>query len=52
VLAADLLSEVYGLRVESFVDPDTGIVRTEPRGKHHGRRTRVARTSLNEETDR
>jgi iron complex transport system ATP-binding protein len=38
VLAASLLSEVYGLRIEAFVDPDTGVVRTEPRGRHHGSR--------------
>jgi iron-chelate-transporting ATPase len=35
VLSTDLLSAVYGLRVEAFVDPGTGIVRTEPRGRHH-----------------
>lgn len=40
VMSAGLLSEVYGLRIESFVDPDSGVVRTEPRGRHHGLRTR------------
>jgi iron complex transport system ATP-binding protein len=35
VLSTDLLSAVYGLRIEAFVDPGTGIVRTEPRGRHH-----------------
>ena len=52
VMSADLLSEVYGLRIEAFVDPDSGVVRTEPRGKHHDRRGRVGRPSHNEETDR
>ncbi len=52
VLSADLLSEVYGLRIESFVDPDTGVVRTEPRGRHHDRRTSTGRTPHQEEIDR
>ena len=52
VMSADLLSEVYGLRIESFVDPDTGVVRTEPRGRHHDRCISAGRTSHNEETDR
>jgi iron complex transport system ATP-binding protein len=38
VMSASLLSDVYGLRIEAFVDPDTGVVRTEPRGRHHGSR--------------
>jgi len=38
VLTGALLSEVYGLRIEAVRDPDTGIVRTEPRGRHHHRR--------------
>src|SRR5688572_18734957 len=57
VMSADLLSEVYGLRIESVVDPDTGVVRTEPRGRHHDRRNRAGRTpqidpAHDEETDR
>jgi iron complex transport system ATP-binding protein len=52
VMSADLLSDVYGLRIESFVDPDTGVVRTEPRGKHHDRRISAGRTPHHEETDR
>ena len=44
VLTGDLLSEVYGLRIETLVDPDTGAVRAEPRGRHHRPRT-TARTS-------
>jgi iron complex transport system ATP-binding protein len=52
VMSADLLSEVYGLRVEAFVDPDTGVVRTEPRGRHHGLRNRAGRPSHHEDTHR
>jgi len=52
VMSADLLSEVYGLRIESFVDPDTGVVRTQPRGRYHDRRTSTGRTSHDKETDR
>src|SRR5687767_8031239 len=37
VMSADLLSEVYGLRIESLVDPDTGVVRTEPRWRYSDR---------------
>ena len=39
VMAGDLLSEVYGLTIETVVDPETGVVRTEPRGRHHRSRT-------------
>jgi iron-chelate-transporting ATPase len=49
VLTTELLSEVYGLRVETFVDPETGLVRTEPRGRHHDRRD-VRRSRQDEET--
>jgi iron-chelate-transporting ATPase len=52
VMSGDLLSEVYGLRIESVVDLDTGVVRTEPRGRHHGLRRSAGRTSNDEETDR
>jgi len=52
VMSADLLSEVYGLRIESLVDPDTGVVRTEPRGRHHGPRSRVGRRASDEDTNR
>jgi iron-chelate-transporting ATPase len=38
VMSGDLLSEVYGLRIETVVDPDSGLVRAEPRGRHHVRR--------------
>ncbi|GHG50552.1 ABC transporter ATP-binding protein [Flavimobilis marinus] len=34
VLRADLLSETYGLRIDVAVDPLTGLVRTEPIGRH------------------
>jgi len=50
VLTSGLLSEVYGLRIETFVDPDTGLVRTEPRGRHHDRRD--VRRSLPDEEAR
>lgn len=38
VLTADHLSEVYGLPIVATEDPETGLVRVEPRGKHHRRR--------------
>jgi ferric hydroxamate transport system ATP-binding protein len=38
-LVGEHLSEVYGIPIVSFVDPQTGAVRTEPRGRHHRRRT-------------
>jgi iron-chelate-transporting ATPase len=37
VMSGDLLSEVYGLRIETVIDPESGLVRTEPRGRHHSR---------------
>ncbi|NYG56717.1 ABC transporter ATP-binding protein [Nocardioides perillae] len=42
VLTGPLLSEVYGLRIEAVVDPGTGLVRCEPRGRHHERHARRA----------
>jgi iron-chelate-transporting ATPase len=42
VLAGDLLSEVYGIPIETVVDPATGTVRAEPRGRHHTRRKSTA----------
>ena len=42
VLSGDLLSEVYGLHIETVIDPGTGLVRTQPRGRHHRRRTSAA----------
>src|SRR5690606_20983155 len=42
VLTAEHLSEVYGLSVQVHVDPDTGYVRVEPRGRHHDRRLAAA----------
>ncbi|WP_299052101.1 ABC transporter ATP-binding protein [uncultured Nocardioides sp.] len=38
VLTGDLLSEVYGLEVHAHADPVSGLVRIEPRGRHHRRR--------------
>ena len=40
VMSGDLLSDVYGLTIETVVDPETGIVRTEPQGKHQRRHDR------------
>ena len=42
VLRADLLSETYGLRIDVSVDPLTGLVRTEPVGRHTARRAQPA----------
>jgi iron-chelate-transporting ATPase len=41
VLTADNLSEVYGFRIDTAVDADTGHVRVLPRGRHQ-RRERTA----------
>lgn len=38
VMTADTLSETYGLRIDVSVDPFTGLVRTEPVGRHTARR--------------
>jgi iron complex transport system ATP-binding protein len=38
VLTGDLLSEVYGLPIRTLRDPDTGVVRCEPRSRHRQRR--------------
>jgi ferric hydroxamate transport system ATP-binding protein len=38
VLTVKHLTEVYGLPIHVTVDPDTGLVRVEPRGRHHKRR--------------
>jgi len=37
VLTSENLSEVYGITIHATVDPETGAVRVEPRGRHHGR---------------
>ncbi|MCD4533977.1 ABC transporter ATP-binding protein [Nocardioides sp. cx-169] len=42
VLTGGLLSEVYGLPIATVIDPETGHVRTQPRGRHHRRRTPAA----------
>jgi len=39
VLTSELVTEVYGLPVDVTVDPVTGLVRTQPRGRHHLRHT-------------
>jgi iron-chelate-transporting ATPase len=38
VLDGTVLSEVYGIEISAVRDPETGTVRTEPRGRHHGAR--------------
>jgi iron complex transport system ATP-binding protein len=38
VLTSEHLSEVYGLPIHTTVDPESGAVRVEPRGRHHDRR--------------
>ncbi|MFY9712456.1 MAG: ABC transporter ATP-binding protein [Microbacterium sp.] len=37
VLTGENLSFVYGLRIDTAVDPESGLVRVIPRGRHHGR---------------
>ncbi|WP_353115088.1 ABC transporter ATP-binding protein [Microbacterium sp.] len=39
VLTGENLSHVYGLRIDTVLDADTGRVRVIPRGRHHARRT-------------
>ena len=38
VLTSENLSEVYGLRIDTVVDDETGLVRVLPRGRHQPRR--------------
>lgn len=38
VLTADRLSQTYGLRIDVRIDEATGLVRTEPVGRHSARR--------------
>ncbi|CAG7645297.1 ABC transporter ATP-binding protein [Actinacidiphila bryophytorum] len=40
VLAPDLLSEVYGIRIDVETDPSTGRLRTRAVGRHHTRSER------------
>ncbi|OIJ34530.1 ABC transporter ATP-binding protein [Microbacterium sp. LCT-H2] len=37
VLTGENLSHVYGLRIDTALDEETGLVRVRPRGRHHGR---------------
>jgi len=37
VLTGENLSHVYGLRIDTEIDEETGLVRVLPRGRHHGR---------------
>ncbi|HWS51018.1 MAG TPA: ABC transporter ATP-binding protein [Microbacterium sp.] len=41
VLTGENLSHVYGLRIETTVDPVTGRVHVQPQGRHHGRVRRL-----------
>jgi iron-chelate-transporting ATPase len=45
VLTPELLSEVYGIRIDVSVDDVTGHLTTQPIGKHRGRLTDQARRS-------
>ncbi|MFB7249202.1 ABC transporter ATP-binding protein [Microbacterium sp. NPDC056234] len=42
VLTSENLSEVYGLRIDTVVDAETGHVRVYPRGRHQERRRRAS----------
>ena len=42
VLTSENLSEVYGLRIDTVVDAETGHVRVYPRGRHQERRSRAS----------
>ncbi|MGP3775374.1 ABC transporter ATP-binding protein [Streptomyces sp. SDT5-1] len=44
VLTSEQLSEVYGIRIETFTDPLTGRLRTRAVGRHHLRRERAHST--------
>lgn len=48
VLTAEHLSEVYGLPVDTARDPETGLVRVQPRGRHHRRGAGRAVTTTNQ----
>ncbi|WP_149084241.1 MULTISPECIES: ABC transporter ATP-binding protein [Microbacterium] len=37
VLTGENLSHVYGLRIDTALDAETGLVRVRPHGRHHGR---------------
>ncbi|MBS0022834.1 ABC transporter ATP-binding protein [Microbacterium paraoxydans] len=37
VLTGENLSAVYGLRIDTAIDEETGLVRVRPRGRHHAR---------------
>ena len=41
-LTGQVLTEVYGLRIETVIDPMTGVLRTEPMGRHQRARSRLA----------
>ncbi|QIK74220.1 ABC transporter ATP-binding protein [Nocardioides piscis] len=40
VLTGEHLSDVYGLSIDTTLDPETGTVRIEPQGRHHRRTPR------------
>lgn len=42
VLTGENLSHVYGLRIDTEIDEQTGLVRVLPRGRHHGRHRAAA----------
>ncbi|UJP09317.1 ABC transporter ATP-binding protein [Microbacterium sp. KUDC0406] len=46
VLTGENLTEVYGLRIDTVLDADTGRVRVIPRGRHHERGASVPSPSI------
>ncbi|MGW8482374.1 ABC transporter ATP-binding protein [Microbacterium sp. NPDC055903] len=50
VLTSENLSDVYGLRIDTVVDADTGHVRVHPRGRHQERRRPASEAALADST--
>ncbi|MGW0790532.1 ABC transporter ATP-binding protein [Streptomyces sp. NPDC002911] len=42
VFASELLSDVYGIRIDVDADPSTGRLRTRAMGRHHSRSERIS----------
>ncbi|WP_105566496.1 ABC transporter ATP-binding protein [Microbacterium halophytorum] len=51
VLTSENLTEVYGLRIDTVVDAETGHVRVHPRGRHQERRRRASDALLTASTN-
>ncbi|MFF2136448.1 Fe(3+) dicitrate ABC transporter ATP-binding protein FecE, partial [Streptomyces sp. NPDC058193] len=45
VFTPDLLSDVYGIRIDVGTDPSTGRLRTRAIGRHHSRSERLSTSS-------